>query len=123
MGKQEHICPYFLQKERAKRADLILMPYNYLIDEKIRENFDINYSNSIVIVDEAHNVNSVCEEVASLDISDKKLDTIMFELTNLKSILENREFSEKKLGKIYVIYLKSWFLLNNLYNYYKLKLF
>ena len=101
MGKQEDICPYFLQKERAKRADLILMPYNNLIDEKIRDNFEINYTNSIVIVDEAHNINNACEEVASLDISDKKLDSIMFELTKLKSILENREFSEKKLGKIF----------------------
>ena len=32
------------------------MPYNYLIDEKIRENFEINYNNSIIIFDEAHNI-------------------------------------------------------------------
>jgi Rad3-related DNA helicase len=32
------------------------MPYNYLIDEKIRENFEISYDNAIIIFDEAHNI-------------------------------------------------------------------
>ena len=49
-------CPYYASKERAQYADLIFMPYNYLIDEKIRENFDIDFSNSIIIFDEAHNI-------------------------------------------------------------------
>lgn len=50
------ICPYFGNKDRASGADIIFMPYNYLIDEKIRENFDIPYNNSIIIFDEAHNI-------------------------------------------------------------------
>ena len=37
------------------------MPYNYLIDPKIRENFKIDYRNSIIIMDEAHNVERVAE--------------------------------------------------------------
>jgi regulator of telomere elongation helicase 1 len=50
------ICPYFANKDRSFGADIIFMPYNYLIDEKIRENFDINFANSCIIFDEAHNV-------------------------------------------------------------------
>lgn len=83
-GKSAEVCPYFLNKERVKSADLILMPYNYLIDEKIRENFDINYKNSVLIIDEAHNIGGVCEEVASMDISDIKLDNIIKEISILK---------------------------------------
>jgi regulator of telomere elongation helicase 1 len=49
-------CPYYASKDRAAAADLIFMPYNYLIDEKIRENYEINYENSVIIFDEAHNV-------------------------------------------------------------------
>jgi hypothetical protein len=30
-------------KDRAEGADVIFMPYNYLVDEKYRENFDINF--------------------------------------------------------------------------------
>jgi regulator of telomere elongation helicase 1 len=58
-GESAGVCPYFLQKERVKRADLILMPYNYLIDEKIRENFEIDYRNAVLIIDEAHNIGGV----------------------------------------------------------------
>ena len=99
LGNDVKICPYFLQKERAKHADLILMPYQYLVEEKIRENFEINYNNAVVIVDEAHNIGSVCEEVASLNLTDFKLDLIAKELEMLKKALENRQFSESKSGK------------------------
>jgi len=99
LGRSAQVCPYFLQKERAKHADLILMPYQYLIDEKIRENFEIDYKNSVVIVDEAHNIGSVCEEVSSMDITDSKLTTMSTELFNLKKALENREFMEKNFSK------------------------
>ena len=99
LGKREHVWPYFLQKERAKNADLILMPYNYLVDEKIRENFDIDYKNAIVIVDEAHNIGGAWEEVSSININDKKLESMLFELINLKAIIDEREKNENKIGK------------------------
>lgn len=44
------------------------MPYNYLIDDKIRSTFDIDYTNSVIIFDEAHNIAPCCEEVASFEI-------------------------------------------------------
>lgn len=51
-------CPYYASKDRASAADIIFMPYNYLIDEKIRENYEIDFKNSVIIFDEAHNVTS-----------------------------------------------------------------
>jgi regulator of telomere elongation helicase 1 len=45
------------------------MPYNYLIDPKIREYYKIDYENSIIIIDEAHNIEQVSEEVASFDLN------------------------------------------------------
>lgn len=68
IGKAHVICPYYLQKTRVQFSDLILMPYNYLIDPKIRENFKINYENAIIIMDEAHNVERVSEDVASFEL-------------------------------------------------------
>lgn len=68
IGKTNIICPYYLQKTRVQFSDLILMPYNYLIDPKIRENFKVNYENAIIIMDEAHNVERVSEDVASFEL-------------------------------------------------------
>lgn len=55
-AKREAVCPYYGMKDRVAGADLVFMPYNYLIDEKIRENFKISFENAILIFDEGHNI-------------------------------------------------------------------
>jgi Rad3-related DNA helicase len=40
----------------VKKADIVFMPYNYLLDSSMRRNFSINLAQSIIIIDEAHNV-------------------------------------------------------------------
>ena len=69
-----------MQKNRVEFADLILMPYNYLIDPKIRENFKIDYANSVIILDEAHNIEKVSEDVASFEISINMFHAVLQEL-------------------------------------------
>lgn len=59
------------------------MPYNYLIDEKIRENFDISHANSVIIFDEAHNIAQVAEETASFEVKAKLLLQCVIELEKL----------------------------------------
>lgn len=56
LGEEMVVCPYFGNKDRASGADILFMPYNFLIDPKIRSIFEINFKNSIIIFDEAHNV-------------------------------------------------------------------
>ena len=83
MGRKTQVCPYYLQKNRVEFADIILMPYNYLIDSKIRETFKIDYANSIIIIDEAHNVGRVAEDVASFEINIQMLGSVLGELGGL----------------------------------------
>ena len=47
----------------SKTAQLIVMSYNYLIDDDIRSSLglDKQITNSIIIFDEAHNIIEVCE--------------------------------------------------------------
>ena len=40
------------------------MPYNYLLDPAVRETLSLSLRGAVVIVDEAHNVESVCCEVS-----------------------------------------------------------
>ena len=64
------------------KADILLIPYNYLLDEKMRKRHKIEVANRqiweavaetktfrIIIVDEAHNVESVCESSGSLSLT------------------------------------------------------
>ena len=83
VGKKATICPYFANKDRLSGADIIFMPYNYLIDEKIRENFDIKYENACIIFDEAHNVAQTAEDVTSFELKTKLLEGVVLELQNL----------------------------------------
>jgi Rad3-related DNA helicase len=85
LGKKHTVCPYYLQKTRVQCADLVLMPYNYLIDPKIRENFKIDYTNAIIIMDEAHNVERVAEDVASFEIHVNSMYQVINELAELEN--------------------------------------
>jgi regulator of telomere elongation helicase 1 len=77
LHKEAHLksfCPFYAMKDRAKDADIILMPYNYMIDYHIREMFTPNnYENSIIIFDEAHNVTKVAEDASSYDIKENDI--------------------------------------------------
>ena len=76
-------CPYYATKDRVAGADLIFMPYNYLIDEKIRQSFEIKYENAVIIFDEAHNIAPCSEEVTSFEIKTGYLEKCLIELHSL----------------------------------------
>ncbi len=65
----------------AVEADIIFMPYNYLMDDESREGSNIDLTNAILIIDEAHNIKSFSEEVSNFSISAETLSTILKELS------------------------------------------
>ena len=76
------------------------MPYNYLIDPKIRDNFKINYENSIIILDEAHNIEKVSEDVASFEISLNMFSAVLGELSILCQAIEHSNLDHpQSMGK------------------------
>jgi regulator of telomere elongation helicase 1 len=48
---------------------LILLPYNYLVDPSIRSTLNVDWRNSVVIFDEAHNLESVASDASSFTLS------------------------------------------------------
>lgn len=52
----------------AGEADIVFMPYNYLIDPLIRESSEITLKGNIVIIDEAHNVEDTSASAGTVDI-------------------------------------------------------
>ncbi|KAF4023420.1 hypothetical protein G4228_015644 [Cervus hanglu yarkandensis] len=68
-GTKHKLCPYYLSRNLKQQADIIFMPYNYLLDAKSRRAHSIDLKGTVVIFDEAHNVEKMCEEAASFDLT------------------------------------------------------
>lgn len=66
------------------------MPYNYVIDEQIRSSFKINWNNSILIFDEAHNITQATEEATSFDLRE---DTIRNSISEITKLLEEQSLN------------------------------
>lgn len=92
VGKKLKCCPYYLSKELKQDADIIFMPYNYLLDPKSRKANGVELMNNIIILDEAHNVEKMCEESASLQIRTTDVALCIDEITHvMRSFSENSE--------------------------------
>jgi len=64
-GKKVKCCPYFVTRELKNAAQIIICPYNYLVEPNIRKSMEIFLKNQIVILDEAHNIEDSAREAAS----------------------------------------------------------
>ncbi len=54
--KSRNICPFYFTRDTVEQADILFVPYNYLVDPTFRSSLGIPLENSILIFDEAHNV-------------------------------------------------------------------
>ena len=79
-GKQEHYCPYYLNRIRAEKADIVLLPYNYIADGRIRKQLKISLKKDVLIIDEAHNISQVIEDASSFKIDTQIMKRILNEL-------------------------------------------
>lgn len=72
--KEAGTCPYFTVRRMIPFCNIIIYSYHYLLDPKIAERVSREISkDSIIIFDEAHNIDNVCIESLSLDITDDTL--------------------------------------------------
>ncbi|KAL3632993.1 Regulator of telomere elongation helicase 1 [Castilleja foliolosa] len=79
IGKSSGPCPYYLSREIHKDVDILFAPYNYLIDRGNRRSLKIEWSNSILIFDEAHNLEGLCADAASFDLPSSLLTACISE--------------------------------------------
>ena len=57
------VCPYYISRAIQPHAELTFAPYNYILDPGIRRAMNISLKNAVVVLDEAHNVESTLCEV------------------------------------------------------------
>lgn len=65
LGKEHGQCPYYHALDLYKDAELVLAPYNYLIDPIVRKARNISVRNYVVVLDEAHNIETHARDAAS----------------------------------------------------------
>ncbi|KAG1169369.1 hypothetical protein G6F70_007532 [Rhizopus microsporus] len=100
IGEKLTICPYYGSRKTVPSSQLVVLPYQHLLHANTRESLGISLKNSIVIIDEAHNL---IETVTSLYTV--TLSLVQIQLTWNQLSLYIQKYKERLLGKN-VVYIK-----------------
>ncbi|CRH04054.1 DNA repair helicase, putative [Plasmodium relictum] len=102
IGQNIHFCPFYATREIQNECHVILLPYNYLFEENTRKILKLNLENSIIIIDEGHNIENVAEEAVSFKIKDSDLsfflDSIKATLTVLDKVNDIDKEAKDKIN-------------------------
>ncbi|KAF6840518.1 DNA repair helicase [Colletotrichum plurivorum] len=102
-GEQHKQCPYFTARRMMQFCNVIIYSYHYLLDPKIAERVSRELSKDcIVVFDEAHNIDNVCIESLSTDITEDSLRKATRGAQNLeRKIAEMRDTDQEQLQNEY----------------------
>ncbi|KAM0277973.1 hypothetical protein ACHAQH_005427 [Verticillium albo-atrum] len=102
-GEQHKQCPYFTSRRMMQYCNVIIYSYHYLLDPKIAERVSRELSKDcIVVFDEAHNIDNVCIESLSTDITEDSLRKAARGAQNLdRKIAEMKETDQEQLQNEY----------------------
>jgi DNA excision repair protein ERCC-2 len=85
-GKARGWCPYYLTRQAINHANVLVYNYQYMLDPKVAKMVSKELeSESIIVFDEAHNIDSVCIEALSVTINERGLDQATRSLGRLGS--------------------------------------
>ncbi|KAH9392652.1 General transcription and DNA repair factor IIH helicase subunit XPD [Tyrophagus putrescentiae] len=85
-GRQKGWCPYFAARQALSYANIVVYSYYYLLDPKIAELVSKELTkNSVVVFDEAHNIDNVCIESMSVTINRRLLDKCSANIDQLET--------------------------------------
>jgi DNA excision repair protein ERCC-2 len=85
-GKERGWCPYYLTRQAINHANILVYNYQYMLDPKVAKMVSKELeSESIIVFDEAHNIDSVCIEALSVTINERGLEQATRSLGRLSS--------------------------------------
>ena len=85
-GKGQGWCPYYLTRQAINHANILVFNYQYMLDPKVAKMVSKELeSESIIVFDEAHNIDSVCIEALSVTINERALEQATRSLGRLSS--------------------------------------
>ncbi|KAL6451547.1 RAD3 General transcription and DNA repair factor IIH helicase subunit XPD [Candida maltosa Xu316] len=95
--KEEGTCPYFTVRRMIPFCNIIIYSYHYLLDPKIADRVSKELSkDSIIIFDEAHNIDNVCIESLSLDLTEDTLKRATRGANRLSEAIEEMKIQDSE---------------------------
>ncbi|KAI6039070.1 hypothetical protein EDC04DRAFT_2688920 [Pisolithus marmoratus] len=88
-GRDHVTCPYFTIRRMMPFVDVIIYSFHYLLDPKVAEQVSKELTkDAIVVFDEAHNIDNVCIESLSIDLTRPNLDSAARSVARLGEKIE-----------------------------------
>ncbi|GAW02422.1 hypothetical protein F5879DRAFT_798813 [Lentinula edodes] len=88
-GRDNTTCPYFTVRRMLPFVDIVIYSFHYLLDPKVAEQVSKEMSkDAIVVFDEAHNIDNVCIESLSIDLTRPMLDSAARSIGKLSDKIE-----------------------------------
>ncbi|TPX62989.1 hypothetical protein PhCBS80983_g00156 [Powellomyces hirtus] len=102
-GRVNGYCPYFLSRRMIAFANVVIYSYHYLLDPKVADLVSKEMAKDcIVVFDEAHNIDNVCTESLSMDITRPMLDASARSIQALSTRIDHlKETNSEKLQSEY----------------------
>ncbi|KAI5156054.1 chromosome transmission fidelity protein 1 [Nematocida parisii] len=110
MGSSCGVCPHFYLKQEAKSAGIIVLPYSLFLQKDFFNELGIQMNESVLIIDEAHNLfNAVLEEY-SVCVSESEVTQILPHYV---------EYMNRQEGKYKVDLLELFIFISGICEYFK----
>lgn len=74
-SKNISACPYYSTRMSIPESEIVILPYNILMHKATRESYGIDLQDSVVIVDEAHNLIETIANVYCVEINLSQLES------------------------------------------------
>ncbi|EPB73774.1 DEAD2 domain protein [Ancylostoma ceylanicum] len=101
------LCPYFSStRVLTIDADIIFCPFSYLVDPIIRDSSDVRLKHSVVILDEAHNIEDTCREAASFTFYEKEISDSLVNLRDKGNVVK-KCLQKQKLSLMRTLFIEN----------------
>lgn len=103
LGKQRGLCPYFLARRVLNHANIVVYNYQYMLDPKVSNLVSRELeAESIVVFDEAHNIDNVCIEALSVTLDQRMMASASRSVNRLQSrVTEMKASDSQRLAREY----------------------
>lgn len=77
LGESLKVCPYYASRDALVGAEIVSLPYQYLLSDSARESLGIDLHGAIVIVDEAHNLIDTVNSIYSAAVTFPDIENVI----------------------------------------------